>query len=1150
MSLQLILGSPGSGKSYTLYQEIIQQSKEHESENYMIIVPEQFTMQTQKDLVSMHPDQGIMNIEILSFQRLAHRIFDELGGNDRQVLDDMGKSMILRKVVEEKESELVLFQSNVRKAGFVSELKSILSEIYQYGIKGDQLGELIEHTKNKPMLHNKIKDLLTVYEGFGNFLKDRYITTEEILDVLTDAVENSDLIARSTICLDGYTGFTPVQYKLIARLLRLSPKVMVTVTLDPREDPAKMDEEFKLFHMSKKTIQKLYEIAEQEGVRVEKAIVLGAQGVPYRFQNSLTLAALERNLFRYPFQSVNGQTEGLYIHEAREAKEEAAFVIREMGRLIKEEGYRYKDMAVVTGDIETYGRILEKECAIAGIPTFIDNKRDILSNPLVECIRGVIGVALHDFSYESVFRLLRCGMLDVEKEEVDLIENYVIALGIRGRRRWSETWTRKYRVRGELDLDVINEIRERIYTCLEPVSEVLLQKEATVKDYATGLYEYLVAEHAAENIEAYSQMFKEKNELQLSKEFDQVYPLVMDLLDRIVELLGEDVMSLQEFDEILASGFGEAKVGLIPPGIDQVVVGDIERTRLKDIKALFFIGVNDGIIPKANNGGGIISDMDRELIAGHGVELAPTGKQNAYTEQFYLYLNLTKPQERLYVTYSKINGEGKSVRPSYLIAKLRKIFPDLKVTEEHRAEEDLSTILSNHRGIGYLGEGLRKYADQEMTDVWKELYSWYLRQPEHKKEAKRLVEGAFYSNEERGLSKAVAHALYGSELTNSVTRLEKYAACAYAHFMTFGLELLERQEYHIAVVDLGNIFHNAIDLFSRKLKESEYNWHTVTDEMRNALVAESVREVTAEYGNTILGSSKRNEYIVNRVERITKRTVWALCEHVKKGVFEPEGFELQFSYLDNLEAVNIPLSDREWMKLRGRIDRLDTYETGDSVYVKVIDYKSGNNSLDILSFYYGLQLQLVVYLGAAMELTQKKHPDKEVIPAGVFYYHIDDPVVEKTADMDVEGAILKELKMNGLVHEDLSIAGMMDQSLVDEEGAGRASAKSLVIPVELSKDGYPTKRSNMASQKQFDAMQQYVRKKITDLGKELIDGSTALNPYKMKNNTACDYCEYKGICGFDTKLPGNTYRNLKLFDKEEVWERLFTETRKEDGKEA
>lgn len=1177
MSLQLILGSSGSGKSYQLYKEVIKKSMENEDTNYIVIVPEQFTMQTQKDLVSLHPNKGIMNIDILSFLRLAYRVFDEVGTKEKLVLEDTGKTMILRKVVEQKKKDLILFGNNVKKQGFIGELKSLISEIFQYSITGEQLEEMIEFSNSKPMLQTKLKDVLTVYQGFKEFLSEKYITAEEILDVLVEVIDQSDIIKNSVLCFDGFTGFTPSQYKLLGHLMRQAKGVLITVTIDKREDISHLDEDFKLFHMSKKTILKLMEIAKEEQVPVEKPIygedlskVSG--NIPYRFKESKALASLERNLFRYPYRSFDEEQEDISIHLAKDPTKEVQFVAREILRLIREESYRYKDIAVVTGDIENYGRIVEREFYQSQIPCFIDNKKNILDNPFVEIIMSVLEVITKDFSYESIFRYLRCGLVDLTKEEIDILENYVIALGIRGYKKWNSQWERSYKTKSEIDFEGLNESRGKVIGPFENLRAVLKDKNSNVEDYTRALYEFIVQLKVSSKLNRYKESFEENHMPLKAKEYKQIYGIVMELFDKLVDLLGDEILTVKEYGDILKSGLEEARVGLIPPGIDQIVVGDIERTRLKDIKALFFIGVNEGIVPKNNGAGGIISDIERELLAEHKVELAPTKRQSAYTDQFYLYLNLTKPQSRLYISYSKVSSEGKSLRSSYLIGKLEKLFPKISVVDEEEEIVDINHILSSDGGLNYLISGLREYKYQDMTDEWKELFSWYFGKEDFKEDLIHYIQGAFFINEENGISKAVANVLYGSELSNSVTRLEKYAACAFAHFINYGLELMERQEFKLAVPDLGNIFHNAIEMFSMKLSKSNYSWHTIPDDVRDNLVTECVEEAAKEYGNAILKSSKRNEYMIERVERITKRTIWALCEHVKQGEFEPTGFELKFSYLDNLDSVNIHLSDTEHMRLQGRIDRLDTYEDEDNVYVKIIDYKSGNTAFDILSLYYGLQLQLVVYMNASLELEEKKHPEKQVIPAGIFYYNIDDPMVEKVlgsgeeSNIDIDEStlspeeklrleeekiqrelkrkeiiqknILKELRMNGIANADMEIVKLMDKKFGNDAGQINGSVKSDIIPVETNKDGYPTKRSNIATKRQFSTMANYVNKKIEQLGSEILEGSTKINPYKLGDKKACDYCSYSGICGFDLKLPGNNYRNLRKLAKDDVWDKL------------
>lgn len=1130
MSLQLYLGSSGSGKSYQMYHRIIEESLNNPGTNYLIIVPEQFTLQTQKDIVSMHPNHGVMNVDILSFMRFAYRIFDEVGGNDYPVLEDTGKSMVIRRVVAEKKKGLVLFGAGVKKTGFVNELKSLLSEFYQYNIRPDDFDRMMDIASKKPVLKAKLKDIRTIFEGFAGFMRERYITVEEILVVLGKVIDKSRWLKNSVICLDGFTGFTPCQNEILAKIMKLAKKVMVTVTIDPREPVSDEKSEYRLFGLSQKTIKKLYTIANETNTPIEEPVyVQGKDGsIPYRFNNSPALAFLEHNLFRYPYGVYEKEQDEISIHSAKNPESEVAFVVREIKRLVRDEGYRYSDIAVVTGDIEMYGRLAKYYFARAGIPCFIDYKKEVLGNPFVVFIRSAVLIAAEDYSYESVFGYLRSGLSDISNEDADLLEDYVLAMGIRGSKRYLEPFTKTFGRKKPIDLDRINTIRQKLVDEVHPLFEVLKDRGKTVRDYAKALYDLGIRLNITQKLDNLCGCFKELNLPLLVKEYEQIYRIVMDLYDQIVLLLGNENISLKEFSDILDAGLMEAKVGLIPPGMDEVVIGDTERTRLKNIRALFFIGVNEGIVPKIIGSGGILSDAERELLAGQGIELAPTKRQQAFTGQFYIYLNVTKPKDKLYITFHRVNEEGKSVEPSFLIGKMMAYFKKLHIANEDEQNEDFEDLkdlehILKDDGISCLAEGLR---ENRITKIFKELYLYYKKDAERSRILNKLISGAFYSNRERGISKEAAYLLYGDKLSGSVTRLERYAGCAFAHFMSYGLSLEERKEYKLAVPDIGNIFHNAIDEFSKMLGTSEYNWHTIPDEVREEWAVLAVQKAVEEFEGTYLKSSRRSEYLIKRIERITIRTLWALCNQIRQGAFEPLGYEMPFYHVPDADLL-----------LQGRIDRLDIYEADDKVYVRVIDYKSGVTAFDIHSIYYGLQQQLAIYLSAAMDFLSRQYENKEIIPAGIFYYHIDDPIVAKSDQPDDE--IYKSLKMNGLVNEDKQIIGLMDSKLKGPDGNLRPSAKSDIIPVETNKEGDLTRRSSTANGKQLKALIDYVNHKLKEDKDEILKGDARLNPYRMGDRTACDYCEYKNACGFDPRLPGYYYRNLAKRPAEELKQEIW-----------
>ncbi len=1166
MSLQLILGSSGSGKSQDLYNEIIDKSIKHKDVNYLVIVPEQFTLQTQKEIVEKHPNHGTMNIDILSFLRLSHRVFDEVGGNDRPVLEDTGKSMILRKVLTLKKEELLYFGREANKIGFVNELKSLISEMYQYNIRGEDLENINNKINNRPMLNNKLQDITVIYQAFKEYLEERYITQEEILDVLCDVIEDSNLIKNSVISFDGFTGFTPAQYKLLAKLMKMAKKVVISLTIDDRENLSLLGEEFELFHLSKKTIHYLYKIAGENNVEIEDPIYPPkvCNNKVHRFKDRPALASLEKNLFRYPYSTYEKDQDEIQIHVAEDSKQEVSFVVRETMRLVREENYRYQDLAVITGDIGQYASILEREFEKAKIPVFIDNKRELLNNPYVEMIRSILDVIKNNFDYESIFRYLRCGLIDYSDEDLDILENYIIAFGIRGKSTWNKEWEKTYKNQGEGQLKTINKIRQEIVDYFLPLSDVLLDREKTVKDYTVHLYNHILIHNVEDKLDKFREKFEDLGMLSVAKEYEQIYDIVIDLFEKLVELLGEEKVSIDEYLEILEAGFSEAKVGVIPPGLDQVLVGDIERTRLNNVKAVFFVGVNDGIIPKKLGDGGILSDIDREILAQEDIEMAPTKRQEAYMERFYLYLIMTKPKDRLYLSYSKLDQEGSIIRPSYLIGVIQKLFPNLQIIDEEKKVENAEYVIGSDKGIEYLINGLRIYPDSKKSNYWNELFSIYWDDEEGQNILNNLIKGNFYSNEETSLKKDIARDLYGSDLQGSVTRFEQFSSCPFAHYAKYGLNLQERVEYSLEALDIGNLFHDALEIFSKKVYDNGNDWENLSEDNQTTWVDESVTEASENPNNTIFSSSKRHEYIVSRAKRITNRTVWALKQQISQSDFIPSGFEVSFSPDDGLESLDIPLSDNSRIRLYGRIDRIDIYEENNKIMVRVIDYKSGSTSFDLLSIYHGLQLQLAIYLNAAIELVKDLNPGKDIIPAGILYYHIDDPIVEKTGD--VKESILKELKMDGVVNEDDQVIIHLDKNFMeyyegeeeDEEDDQSPSKDSIrlkagvtsnLIPVKTNVNGSFSKTSKTLSTESLKELEEYVTLLVKDYGEDILSGLITVSPYQLKNYTACTYCPYDGICGFDPKIKGYDYRKLPQLKNEEILAEVHDVINKQDNKE-
>ncbi len=1159
MSLQFVFGNSGSGKSTYLYQKVLEEAEKTPNKNYLILVPEQFTMATQKEFVRLQKAHAIMNVDVLSFARLAYRVFDELGKENLLVLEETGKNLVLRKIAEERKEELDILGSNMNKMGYIAEVKSLISELSQYNITPDRLQEFLASAKISETLRRKLQDVWTLYQGFREFLEGKFITSEEILTLLCEVAEESGILRNSVIVFDEFTGFTPIQNRLLSELLVIAEKVMVSVTMDYREDFYFCRGNHELFAMSKKTVKTLSDMANGLLVEIEKPIVL-KEGWRYKNQETVleknALYFMEQNLFRPFGKRWQKETEEIKLSIHRNPKDEISYVANQIAQLVRKKGYHYRDIAVVTGDVNLYSSYVQECFEKYDIPFFIDQTKTILYHPLVEFVRAALEVAETRFSYESVFRFLRSGLCGVEEEQIDRLENYVLAKGIRGEKRWQSTWS-FVREDGIDELFELNQIRKKTAEVLMPFYQVFHSSNVKVKDGAVALYELLVRLEIEQQMKAREDAYTEAGDFAKAKEYGQIYRILIDLLDKVVALLGEESITVREFSDLLDAGFDAAKVAVIPPGNDKVTIGDIERTRLHHIKVLFFIGVNDGVVPKSEGKGGIISQFEREMLNEADMELAPGARERVFIQKFYLYLNMTKPSERLYMTLSKINAEGKALRPSYLVGTMQKLFPRLTMTEISQSYGE-EQIITPESGMDFFLQGLQeKYGlleknaleensvPKQEKKIWNALGNWYLKDEQFSKRVEKLIDASYASYTEEPISRAVAKALYGTTLENSVTRLERFAACAFAHYLQYGLRLKERELLQFASVDMGNIYHEVLEHFAKQVEASEYDWFSMPEDVAEEFIEIAMSETVAGYKGADAFEDAKNRYLLNRMKNTLYCTVRALIHQVQKGRFIPKEFEVSFSGYSDFNAIRFTLSEEEKMHLRGRIDRVDTYEEKDKVYVRVIDYKSGNTSFSLLNLYHGLQLQLVVYMNAAMELVGKKNPDKQIEPAGIFYYHVKHPMIEGTgmeSEEEIKNAVLEQLKLNGLVNDEPKIYRAMDEEL---------SGASSVIPVGLKSDGSLKATSKVASKEEFSVLSEYVNEKITEAGRRILAGDVAMKPYQLDKQSGCDYCPYHAVCGFDPRFAGQTYRKLERFDdSEEIFEKMRGKDGKQDGSEV
>jgi len=1132
MSLRFIMGGSGSGKSCFLYDRIIEESMKNPDKNYFIIAPEQFTLQTQLDVVSRHPRGGIMNIDALSFERLAFRTLSEVGKDQKTILRDTGKSLLLRRAADDVEDQLSVFGHNIHKLGYINELKSTLSEFEQYQIGREELGDMIRISEEQGALSGKLKDMLILQDKFREYMGQDYITAEGLLESLCPYVSKSAALAGSVVALDGFTGFTPIQLSLLGEIFKTADEVLVTAEMDRREEPYRAAEPGKLFYLSQRNIERLLEIARETDTEVLDTVWMN-DDYP-RFREVPAIAFLERNAFRSDRgASYPERPDSITVRQNRNPEEEVRFVAGEIFRLIREENCRYRDIAVIVSDVEIYGnyfRLVLEEC---GIPYFMDCKRDVLRNSFVEYVRSAVALVEERFSYESVFRFLKSGMSDMEPDDVFLLENYVLALGVHGYKQWSDKWIRPAKNMTEEDLERVETLRQKLMEELEDYLKAARSRDRTVESVTKALYGLFIKENSQLKCKEKEAYFKEKNQLALAREYSQIYRVVIDLFDQFVALLGREKVTITQYREILDAGLEQAKIGIVPPSMDQVMIGDMERTRLRDVRYVFCVGFNDMWLPGPGKSSGVLTDRERGFFEKREIKLAPSLWEQMNTKRFYLYLNLTKPSKRLYLSFSNVDMDGKTLRPSFYFFELRRLFPKLTVIDETPNAARNQILISKQGAARYLAASLADPGEALSDTTWLETYAWSARQSEDNRNLKGLLDARFSRDPKDALSEELAGKLYGELLYGSSTSLERYSRCPYSYFLQYGLYLREREEYSFRPVDEGSVMHRALYLFSEKVDARGYEWKSLDDETRHSLCEESLRQAAADHGNSVLYSTARRSYALVRMLSTLERTTWAIECQLGQGSFKPDGYELAFGS-DGIQALTIPLRNSAPMRIRGQVDRLDLCRTENSVYVKVADYKTGLKEFDLASVYYGLDLQLFVYLTMAERYAAAKYKGKEIIPAGVLYHHVANPILKREDAADAaDESLLMALRPSGVVNSSGASLALFDHALFDPAGGPKAGT-TFTAPFAFKKDGSLKPSSDVLSAEEFELTRKHMERTLSSLGERILEGRIEVAPYSYKKTDACRYCLYKNVCGFDKNMDGYGKRELSSLSKEEV----------------
>lgn len=1116
MSVRFVLGRAGSGKSHYIFAEIEKSLKEGYPGSLILVVPEQFTLQAERDVIDYLGVPGTMQLEVLSISRLASRVFNQAGGRTRTLINELGRGMVLRKIIDENRDHLGIYRTIARQPGFVRKFAELLSELKQNDIQPQHLATVLEETEADSPLQHKIKDISLIWGEFNRYLEGKYLDSDDYIRLLVERMPQADFLKKTRIWIDNYVTFSPQTILVIEQLMLLAEQLTITLTVDPLRGRDRG-----LFELSRHTLEKIRDLVNKHHLP-DETIALSSPAVKAAGWRE-PLAHLERELYAFPFRTWQEECPGIFLHAAANQVEEVERAAGSLVALARDQGYRWKDMAVVCQDMDNYGPIIARVFPQYRIPFFMDHTRDISNNPVIQFILASLEVLARRFRYEDVCRCWKSGLSPLTLGEAEILENYVLAWGIRG-----EDWKNDFIRGAEEDLEELNALRLKFVTPLLKLQEGLRRAD-NFAGYTRALFAYLEELQIADQLAAEIDAMAGRQDYERVYENTQIWNIVMETLDQLYHILGDQQGSIQEYQKVLEAGFLSFELKIIPTTVDQVLVGSVQRSKSHEIKALFVLGVNDGVLPANREKEGVLSIDELDWLHGRGLEIGLSRELRSLQESFLIYNILSKSREYLWLSFAAADGEGKALRPSLLFNRIRQIFPNLVVNSHLESaggtkELDLvSTPLSTYQ---YLVRNLRQYVDgRDMEDLWWDVYRWYSQQPDWQESTHYTLQALFHRNQVGNIGPDYSKRLYPTPFKASVSRLQQFVLCPFAHLVRYGLGPRERKVFAVEAPDIGELFHNVLLAFAGQLEKRGMSWPDLDRQTCTQLVDEVMDELVPSSGGGVFASTFRYRYLVNRLKRVSRRSVWTLTQHLTRGDFKPHGHEVSFGGGGDLPPLVVELANGQVMYLEGRIDRIDLLEESGQTYVKVMDYKSGVQPFSLSDVYHGLALQLLIYMKAVLAGTNpNQNPWK---PGGAFYFRIDDPMIscDERVVEEVESRLFKEFRMKGLALKDMRVVSAMDSHI---EGS------SEILPLGVTKQGDFSRTSSVLSEEEFQALIEHVDALLRKIATEILAGSSRIAPVKADKMTACQYCRYREICQFDQVFPDNRYREIRHLKDEEV----------------
>lgn len=1103
----------------------------------LLVVPDQFTLEAERELIAHSGAKALMDVEVLSLSRLGYRLLEELGGSKRTFIDKYGRHMILSSIAAEEREKLQVFKGLEEKNSFIELVNNFISEIKQFNCGADELAEIARSVPDGSYTQRKLEDLYLLYSEYEAAIRGKYTDSEDYIDLFLGKISRSELVAGNHIWIYGFDSFAPKALSVIGELMQYAADVNLVLTYDDKREARDAD----LFALAETVIRNFENLAERRSIEVRKRAIPKT----YTAERADKIQFIEQELYALPArkyarggQSTNPAEDGASEAAAgtdsltlvaaanlyNEAESAACYVLE----LVRDFGYRFSDIKVICNDQETRGPILKRVFKEYGIDLVSDTSKDILQSSIVQYITALMDVVVEKYRTDLMIKMLKSGFGDLTNDEITDLENYAIKYKIRG-----TMWKRPF-VRGESEYGAealvrMNAVREKALAFM-PDLEAIFEAE-TCGEFISGLYGFLYEKvKLPEKIADLTVLQTEQDRPDLAEETAQIWGKVIGIFDQMSEIMGEQKFRAAAFRDLFEAGISQVEIGILPPTKDGLMMGTMQRTRTGEMKALVVVGANEGVLPNEKPGSGLFGSDEKNLFKENGIELCKVDDVRFLEERMGIYRNLSKPRERLWISYSLSDDEGGPARPSGVFTKLAGLFGDTPVARDAlNRQTDAELVGAGPAGLRHLTEALQAACEgKPLAPHWHEALTWF---KQNKPEALEPIRaGIAFTNKQEDLGREMTAALYmgniestreealepSPELSLSPSRLECYARCPFSHFVQYGLKPEERRIFEIAPREIGDIYHECLMEMSRHLTargiaitDPASPWMTISREECRTFVEDVIAKKSGTYREGILEAGNEEKYRGRRITDICEKVCWAVIEQVRAGEILRSSFEAPFGRGRRIPPIPVNLGEGRTAYIEGKIDRVD-YLPGERV--KIIDYKTGNENFSVAEAEAGYRLQLMLYLEASLERRMK--------PAGVFYFKISEPMVDASGAAigpeEISDKIQKSFKLNGVIVDDPNVIRNV---------AGDFSGISDVVPIRINKEGLisGTGKDNLLTDEEFESLREKVREKVTDICKSLAGGGIEIHPMKTAATSACAYCRYKGICRFDTIFEGCSY---------------------------